>query len=289
MKRIVTCVVGAGLCICGAGVVLGQSPGPSKMLKIYREEIKPGRNAAHERVEAAYARAFSKDNYPYYIGLQSLTGPSEAWFLERYDNYAGMERALKLADMEPLKSSLDSLDAQDGELRSGGRILICTYHEELSYVPVPPDLAAVRYISVNTVRTRPGRAPEFQEMRKLLNAAFEKSGSKQRRAVYAVNSGAPMGTYLILSGMNSLEQMDQTPAVSMPDAFGSENLERYRKLFSELVLSSENTMFAVNPKMSHPPKEYITAAPDFWAPKPAKAAVSAPAPAKGSAARTAGQ
>jgi hypothetical protein len=106
-------------------------------------------------------------------------------------------------------------------------------------------------------------------MRKLLNAAWTKSGSKQRRTVYSVSSGMPAGTYLILSGMDSLKAMDPPPSpMSMADAFGADNLTRYNKLQSDIVVSSESTMFAVSPKMSNPPKEFITADPDFWAPKP---------------------
>jgi hypothetical protein len=106
-------------------------------------------------------------------------------------------------------------------------------------------------------------------MRKLLNAAFEKSGNQQRRLVYSVNSGAFQGTYLILGAMDALKTMDPRPdAMSMPDAFGAENLARYEKLQSEIVMSSENVLFTVNPKMSNAPKEYVTADPEFWAPKP---------------------
>ena len=36
------------------------------------------------------------------------------------------------------------------------------------------------------------------------------------------------------------------------------------KLQTEIVISSENTLFSVNPKMSNPAKEFITADPDFW-------------------------
>jgi hypothetical protein len=57
----------------------------------------------------------------------------------------------------------------------------------------------------------------------------------------------------------------------MAEAFGAENQARYLKLQSEIVVSSENTLFTINPKMSNAPKEYVAADPDFWAPKPAVA------------------
>ena len=57
----------------------------------------------------------------------------------------------------------------------------------------------------------------------------------------------------------------------MAEAFGADNLAKYNKLLGDIVLSSEFTLFAVNPKMSNPPKEFIAADPGFWAPKPAPA------------------
>jgi hypothetical protein len=71
--------------------------------------------------------------------------------------------------------------------------------------------------------------------------------------------------------MDSLKALD-APAggMSMAEAFGAE-LARYNKLTADTVISSESTMFMINPKMSNPSKEYIAADPEFWAPKPAAA------------------
>ena len=57
--------------------------------------------------------------------------------------------------------------------------------------------AKARYFRINAVRVRPGHTGDFTETRKLLNAAVAKSGSKQRLAVYTVNSGLPAGSYLV--------------------------------------------------------------------------------------------
>ena len=269
MKRTAVHIVAAGLLLAGASLIQAQSQEPTHLLRIFREDIKSGKSAAHEKVESAYVRAFSKSGYPSYLALENMTGTSQAWFLERYDTYESMEKAIHLAETEPLKTTLDQLDAQDGEVRTGERGIIATYQPELSYLPVPANMAKMRFVSINIVRARPGHAADFAEMRKLLNAAWTKSGSKQRRTVYSVSSGMPAGTYLILSGMDSLKAMDPPPSpMSMADAFGADNLTRYNKLQSDIVVSSESTMFAVSPKMSNPPKEFITADPDFWAPKP---------------------
>jgi hypothetical protein len=278
MKRSAFRVLTASLLYAGASLTLAQEP--SKILRIFREDIKSGRSAAHEKVEMAYVRAFSKSKYPNYLGLESMTGQNQAWFLERYDSYAALGEAIQIAEAEPLKTTLQQLDAQDGEQRSGDRGMIAIYQQDLSYLPVAANLPKARFVTINMVRVRPGHTAEFAEMRKLVNAAFQKSASQRRRVVYSVTSGAPAGTYLILSAMDSLKAMDPEPsAMTMDAAFGAANLAHYQKLTADIVISTENTLFAVNPRMSYPPKDYITSDPDFWGPKP-KPVAAKPAPTK---------
>ena len=275
MKNATARVLAAALLLSGVSLIQAQSTEPPHLLRIFREDIKSGKGAAHQQVEAAYARAFAKSDYSKYFALENLTGTNQAWFLESDESYEAMDKAIHVAETEPLKTTLNRLDAQDGELRTGERGMIAVYHPEMSYLPVPGNVAKARFFMINTVRVRPGHAADFAEMRKLVNAAFEKNESKQRRVVYAVNSGAPAGTYLILSAMDSLKTMDPRPsATPMVEAFGADNLARYNKLASEIVISTESTLFSINPKMSNPPKEWIAADPGFWTPKPK------PAPAK---------
>jgi hypothetical protein len=282
MKYATARVFAAGLLISGASLMQAQSPEPSRILRIFREDIKSGKGSAHERVESAYARAFSRSGYPAYIGMDAMTGPTQAWFLERYDSYEAMEKAVKLSQAEPLKTTLAQLDAQDGELRSSERGMIAIYQKDLSYLPVPPLGPKARFYTITTTRVRPGHGADFAEMRKLGNAASAKAGTQRRSVVYSVNSGAPGGTYLILSAVDSLKAMDPPPSpMSMVEAFGVENQARYIKLQSEIIISTENALFAINPKMSNPSKEYVAADPDFWAPKPKPAAAKSATPPAG--------
>ena len=273
-------ILAAGLLLSGCSLVQAQSPEPARLLRIFREDIKPGKGAAHERAEMGYVRAFSKTAYPSYVALDAMSGATQAWFLERYESYEALEKAVKLSQAEPLKSALPLLDVQDGEVRSGERSMIATYQKDLSYTPGSPLGPKGRYYTITTMRIRPGHNPDFAEMRKLLNAAYEKAGAKQRRVVYSVSSGAPTGTYLILGAMESLKAMDATATgMSMPDAFGAD-LVRYNKLMSDIVISSENALFTINPKMSNPSKEFVSADPDFWAPKPKPAAAPKATPSQ---------
>uniref|UniRef100_Q024V0 Uncharacterized protein n=1 Tax=Solibacter usitatus (strain Ellin6076) TaxID=234267 RepID=Q024V0_SOLUE len=87
-----------------------------------------------------------------------MTGPTQAWFLERYDSYEAMEKAIKIGQAEPLKATLSQLDAQDGDLRSSERNMIAIYQKDMSYLPVPPLRAKARYYNISTIRVRPGHA-----------------------------------------------------------------------------------------------------------------------------------
>ncbi|MGD0616185.1 MAG: hypothetical protein ABSB67_00830 [Bryobacteraceae bacterium] len=270
------CRIVSSLALVAASMVMAQQP--SAVLRIIREDIKSGKSAAHEKTEMAFVRALSKSKYPNYSALESITGPSQVWFLERYDSFAALEETFNIASAEPMSTLMGKLDEQDGELRTGERATIATFREELSYQPVPANLPKYRYYSITTVRVKPGHVDDFETLCKMLITVWEKSESKQRRVVFGVTSGAPGGTYLMISGMESLKSMDPPrPAKKGAEAFGTEEWASYQKLYSDIITSTENMLFAVNPKMSYPSKEFIAADPDFWAPKPKPAATAKPA------------
>uniref|UniRef100_Q024X0 Uncharacterized protein n=1 Tax=Solibacter usitatus (strain Ellin6076) TaxID=234267 RepID=Q024X0_SOLUE len=79
-----------------------------------------------------------------------------------------------------------------------------------------------------------------------------------------------------LQSVYSLKALDPSPTpMTRLEAFGADNQARYLKLQSDIVISTENALFAINPSMSDPPKEYLTTDADFWAPKPKPAAAKA--------------
>ena len=64
-------------------VLAAQSPmSPPRVLSIVRESVKPGKGPAHHRLESDWARAWTTANIPApSIGIESVTGTGEAWFL----------------------------------------------------------------------------------------------------------------------------------------------------------------------------------------------------------------
>lgn len=89
--------------------------------------------------------------------------------------------------------------------------------------------------------------------------------------MYQVTSGMPDGTYLYLQAHASMADSDKSgPMHSAPayrDAVGEAGRARSLEATREAVEWSQSLLFALNPKMSSPPKAWMDAD-AFWKPKP---------------------
>jgi hypothetical protein len=245
--------------------------GPPKVLQIAREQVKPGKNALHEKVEAGWARVYANADWrTHWLGVTSLTGPNEAWFLIGFDSFAAWEKDNHDMQKTPaLKAQSEQLYQKDGELLSGTDTIAAVYNEELSYRP-NVKIGEMRYFAIVTLHVRPGHDNDFAEARKLSKAAHEKANMDEHWALYQVISGAPSGTWLIFAPLKSLTEADAYPSLhgkGYKDALGEEGQKRMRELESAAILTSETNFFAFKPKMSYVTKETAAADPAFWTPK----------------------
>jgi hypothetical protein len=239
------------LLLSGLSLLQAQTDEP-RLLRIVREDVKSGKGSEHSRIEAAYARAFAKAGFANYIGMENVTGSNQAWFVEAFDSWAAIEGALAMQGKEPLRSEISPLSPKDGDVLHTDSSVVASLQRSLSYLPGTFHPSTMRFLNVYTIRIHPGRDAEFAERAKLLNAAREKAGWKGRAAVYRVLSGAPEGTYLVLTPLASLEELDAEPQAM--------------KIDPAIVMESGYTLFSVNPKMSNPPKAVLDADPGFWKP-----------------------
>jgi hypothetical protein len=287
MKPNVFPVAAIGLCLAGIARLPAQmqeeAPAP-KVLMVVREQIKEGREAAHAKAEEAWPRIFQKGNVTtHYVGMTAESGPSEAWFLEPYDSFGGMEKARAEIAQSPLAADLEVANVQDGELRTGSRTLLAVFRNDLSYHPAEAmsSLPKCRHMGVTVLRIKYGHDADLMQTAKLLIDGEEKSNSGQPVLTYQVISGGPSGTYLTFSPMDSLARMDAAPArmAAARQAMGDRNRQRLDALAPDIVQSSESLLFAFNPRMSYVSKEFAAGDPEFWNPKPK--APAKPATAKG--------
>ena len=276
MRRVVFLFVFVCLLFTGAVATFAQSQapaGPPPVLQIYREDVKPGKTAAHEKVETGWPRAFAAANSPtHYLAMTSVTGPNEAWFLTGYPNLAAWEQDVKNNDSNAtLSAELSRLSQQDGELLNSVRSITAAYRTDLSYRS-GGSIATMRYFLVTTIRVRPGFENDFNEGWRMVVAAHEKANMNERWAMYQVTAGAPAGTFIYFGALKSLAEVDATAGMHSADAYqsavGDEGRKRLREMNRAGTITSETNYYAFNPAMSYVSKEWIAADPGFWTPKP---------------------
>ncbi len=275
MKKTLFLLCTAGLILSGAAAARAQAPasmpGPPKVLQIIREEVRVGKGFAHEQNEAAYAQAFKKAKWPTnYLGMTSITGPSEAWFQIRYDSFEAWEKDQQAAQKNTaLEAALRPLDEKEAKFISGTRSLVAVYREDLSY-HTKVNLPQMRYFRIVTYRVRPGHESDFAETAKIVRGAYEKANVDMPWAVYQISSGMPGPTFLVFIPMKSLQEIDAAVARSgkIQEAEGEEGQKKLQTLVSQGYLSAESNIYAFSPKISYVSKEFAAGDPDFWTPKP---------------------
>jgi hypothetical protein len=258
-----------------------EPPDPPNLLVIYREEVRPGRGAAHSANEQAWAAAFTKGQAPErWLGMTTVGGPNEAWFLSGHDSYAAWQKTQDAMEGNAaLTAEGDKYSALDGELLNRTSTIVARYRSNLSYqskVAIPQ----MRYMQVDVVQVRPGHAAAFNEAWEAIVASHGKAKMNEHWAVYTVDSGMPAGTYLFLYPHKSLDHLDGVPAMhngaEYRDAIGESGRARQTQMVKDGVASQQTLLFAFRPRMSLLPKDFIDQDAAFWTPKPPPA----PAPKK---------
>ena len=253
---------------------------PPKVLRIFREDVKPGKGAAHEKNETAWAKAFAAGKYPAHsLAATSISGPSEAWFFEGHDSLASVERAEQYIDKNAaLRAEVERFAERDGELLSRTSTIVATFREDLSYRPNGVNIGQMRYFYVTTWRVRPGHNNDYYEATKMIRDAHEKANVPEHWAVFEVMLGMPRGTFLTIQPLKSLAEVDdfpQTHGKAFTDALGEEGQKKLGELIRSGLLTAETDILAFSPSMSYVSKETAAADPAYWTPKPKPAAKAA--------------
>jgi hypothetical protein len=240
---------------------------PPPLVMFMREEVKPGHGAAHALTETAWGRALSKGkSKDYYLGMSSLTGPSEAWFLAGHASYADWEAKQNEGDLKPaMKKEVDRIAQQDGDHLTATRSFLGAYRKDLSWGPAV-EIGKMRYFRIRTFRVKQGMGKAFEEGVKLAMSAYEKAKSPVSFATYEVAAGTWSPTFVLLRPLKTLADLDAMEAndKAFQEALGDEGRKAMQKVFADTVGSVENQLFAFNPKLSYPSPGMLASDPAFW-------------------------
>lgn len=261
------------LCI-GAGAVLAQGqPLPTTqpaLISIIREQVKPGRAAEHERIEAGWPAAFAKAKSPtFYLAMTSLTGGGEAWFLTPYANNAAIAADMKQQATDTvLAKELERLSRADAEVLTDTRAITARARPDLSRGAFP-DLSKVRFWEVTTFRVRAGHEAEFEAAAKVYGASAERAAAGSTYRVYQVTAGMPEPTFLVFSSVDSYGQFDEMESNGQKTMQGltPEETATMQKFSTDALINSETNRFQLNPTMSYVAAETRATDVAFWMPK----------------------
>ena len=246
------------------------------MLTIVREEVKLGRTADHQRIEAGWPAAYEKAKSPdYYLALVSTTGAPEAWYVTAHDSHRAIGDSMKRDDADAvLSAEIARLSRADADVISSVRVMQARARKDLSYGAYP-DIGKQRFFEITWFRTRPGHEMQFEAAAKAYGAAAKRTNTAAAYRVYEVIAGAPGPTYLVFSSVSSYSDFDEamTDGDNIVKGANTEEGAALQKYMLEGAVNLETQRFRVDPVQSYVPKETRAQDPAFWA-------VKKPAPPK---------
>ena len=127
---------------------------PPQILQIYRDFLKPGSEAAYRQVEDDAARICAEFGSPYpYVGIESLTGAKEVWFLNGYASSAEQEQvAAYYTKNLPLMAALAEITKRKQGLISAPREVLANYRPDLSH-GAPWSLGRGRFLAISVTKS----------------------------------------------------------------------------------------------------------------------------------------
>ncbi len=249
---------------------------PPPILLLGREYVKPGKAAAHEKLETAWSQAYAKANWPNYtLALDAITGTPEVWFCSGYPTYEALQKDNESVRAHPaLMAETDRYAAQEDQYLTEMRRWILSYREDLSYQP-NVNIGGFHNWMVDVIRVKVGHGPHFADIRKLINAAHEKAKMDEHMVVYQVAAGGPMGTFVVFQPMPDIKFVDTVAKThgngsDYYNALGDEGRKQVADFMMNEVQNYDRHLFATSPSMSYMPKDVVAADPAFWSPKPMK-------------------
>lgn len=279
MKSLNRTIVALSLGFACSYSALGQQSSPGsipKVLQITREYTKPGRSGAvHDKAESAFVSALARAKSPtHYIGMTSLSGKARAIFLISFDSFEAWEKDNQaVAKNAALAAGLDQAGMKDGDLLDSIDQGVFYFREEMSLRPLA-DLSHTRYLDVTVFHVRPGKGPEWEELGKIVTAAYAKGDPEAHWGMFELVYGGEGGTFLLLTARKSLTEVDRQFRMEKQfnDAVGADTMKKMNDLYGSAVDSAQSQLFAYDPAMSYVDESWIKSDPDFWKPAPRMAA-----------------
>jgi hypothetical protein len=276
MKRMAVLLLGFSV-VASAGTLMAEDMAgvhtPPKVLVIYREFLKPGKmGSSHEKTESAFVQAVTKAKWPqHYFAMDSLSGRSRSLFLFPYDSFDAWEKDFQAEQKNAaLSAAVDRAGVADGELLSDMDAAVLTYREDQSLRP-NVDISHMHYMEISVYQVKPGHRKDWDDLVKLVTAAYQKLPDAHWTTFEEAYGSFTGATFVIFIPRKAASEIDRDFAQDKDfvAAMGEDGMKKLAELEGAAIESSQNNLFAFNPRMSYPPDAWVAENPDFWKPKAA--------------------
>jgi len=269
---------------CGTTAVAQDQSAPAasapKYLQVTVEYTKPGKGGlAHDKTESAFVQAMAKAKFPiHYVAFNSMSGKARAIYLAHFDSFDELQKANKIFDEPATAAEFEKLNVADGELLEDTKQLIFSYVPDLSYHSRTPS-GNIRYLEARILHVRPGHGKEFEELVKMWMTFADKIGSTDHWGAYRMEYGDQVGSYVFLTGDNSMADIDQSYAEDpkFMAAMTDDDKAKMRELRAAAIDTDRFELYSVNPAQSYVSDDFIKTDPKYWKPKPPAAPAAKPA------------
>ncbi len=203
------------------------------------------------------------------LGMTAVTGLPETWLVECHFSFASVEEMdQKMAAAAPVRNSSDASDPAQDDVLAPSRTMLAVYRPNWSY---RADQAIrlfprARYFQISIFRIRPGADGDFNELIRLRRASADVINLDRPELSYQVISGAPSGTILFLSPIQTLRNFDEG-VNSVPvfaEGLAAAKAKDGSKLAADTEISREHLIFRVEPRLSYVSSDFADVDPDFW-------------------------
>ena len=275
MKRLTGLLLGSSLLLAGAGILSAQDnaaetmPSPPKVLTIFREFLKPGKSGTiHEKTESAFVQAYARAKWPtHYFAVDSLSGKPRSLFLIGYDSFDAWEKDNLAAQKNAtLSAALTRAGSADGDLLSDADAAELVFREDQS-LNATVDIPHMRYFEISTYHVRPGHGKEWDDLVKLVMAAYQQIPDTHW-AMYETKFSQLGHTYLVFVPRKSGAEIDESFArdKKFVEAMGEDGMKKLGELEASAMEPGASNLFAFSPSMSYLSDDWIKADPNFWKP-----------------------
>ncbi len=243
--------------------------GPPKFLNMVHQQLKPGRSGAYDELETSLVRIYNRENLPiFWLELESMTGPSELLHLSLFDSAAAMDKATE-ALSAGLTADPNLKQMQDRLLQdniSSATSVLAVRRDDMGYRANSMDFSKMRMLRLTTIFGHPGYERAFMQAEWSLSEASEKVNAKVAWAVYQVTAGLPEPSFVIVSPMRSLKDVDDALETNqaLQKAQGGALEENLQELGRVAYGASDSQLYSVHQKASRVSKEFAAGDPNFW-------------------------